>query len=970
MAEAVVSFGVEKLWELLSRESERLTGTDEQVAGLKRQLGRLQSLLKDAYAKKHESERVSNFLENVKDIVYDAEDIIESFLLKEFGGKEKAIKKRVKRLACFLVDRRKFALDIEAITKRISEEIEGMQSFGLQQIINGGPSLPLQDREREIRQTFSKSSENDLVGVEQSVEELVSHLVGNDSIQVVSISGMGGIGKTTLARQVFHHDTVRRGFDGFAWVCVSQQFTRKYVWLRILQDLRPHDEDIMKMDEHTLQGEVFGLLETGRYLVVLDDVWKEEDWDRIKPVFPQKRGWRMLLTSRNEGIGLHADPTSFAFKPRTLIPQESWKLFERILFPWRVQNGSMIDEEKEVMGKEMITFCGGLPLAIKVLGGLLAKKHTVAEWKRVHDNIGAQIVGKSGLNYNNPSSVFRVLSLSYEDLPMKLKHCFLYLAHFPEDYKIEVKTMFNYWAAEGIITSLYDGSSTIQDSGEGYLEELARRNMVIVEESYLSSRMERCQMHDMMREVCLSKAKEESFLQLVKVPTSTFTINAESPCRSRRLVVHSGDALDMLGHKNNLKARSVLFFGAEDNCWKLPCFGNLPLLRVLDLSYVQFKGGKLPPSIGEIVHLRFLSLYEANVSHLPSSLRNLKLLLCLNLSVADMLHLVHVPNVLKETQELRYLLLPRSMHDKTKLELGGLVNLESLTNFSTKHSSVTDLLRMTKLRALSVRFTGGCTFQTLSSSLHKLRNLETLSVHDRQKTRAADNHGGGDIVLDFIHLKDLTLSMHMPRFLDQYRFPPHLAHIWLIGCRMEEDPTPILEKLLHLKSADTYNQTGCYNLRCGGFVQTSKKILVGGAITQTSISGGTQVELTIRIWKDQKLGSWWLGIIMGHGSLEPVGYWPALLFTLQTDFAEKVEWGGEIVNGHSLGRNTSTQMGSGCLSCGIGKAAYMSNLQIALSEKNFEPVEDLALAATSPDYRAKKLNNTFFYYGGPEQILC
>lgn len=293
MAEAVVSFGVEKLWELLSRESERLTGIDEQVAGLKRQLGRLQSLLKDAYAKKQESERVRNFLENVKDIVYDAEDMIESFLLKEFREKEEGIKKRVKRLGCFLLDRRKFAFDIEATAKRISEEIEGMQSFGLQQIINGGPSLPLQDREREqreIRQTFSKSSENDLVGVEQSVEEMVSHLVGNDSIQVVSISGMGGIGKTTLARQVFHHDTVRRRFDGFAWVCVSQQFTRKYVWQRILQDLRPRDEDIMKMDEHTLQGEVFGLLETGRYLVVLDDVWKEEDWDLIKPVLPRKRG--------------------------------------------------------------------------------------------------------------------------------------------------------------------------------------------------------------------------------------------------------------------------------------------------------------------------------------------------------------------------------------------------------------------------------------------------------------------------------------------------------------------------------------------------------------------------------------------------------------------------------------------------------------------------------------------------------
>jgi len=257
MAEAVVSFGVEKLWELLSRESARLNGIDEQVDGLKRQLGRLQSLLKDADAKKNETERVRNFLEDVKDIVYDADDIIESFLLNELRGKEKGIKK---------------------------------QSLGIQHIADGGGrSLSLQERQREIRQTFSRNSESDLVGLDQSVEELVDHLVENDSVQVVSVSGMGGIGKTTLARQVFHHDIVRRHFDGFSWVCVSQQFTRKDVWQRILQDLRPYDEGIIQMDEYTLQGELFELLESGRYLLVLDDVWKEEDWDRIKAVFPHKR---------------------------------------------------------------------------------------------------------------------------------------------------------------------------------------------------------------------------------------------------------------------------------------------------------------------------------------------------------------------------------------------------------------------------------------------------------------------------------------------------------------------------------------------------------------------------------------------------------------------------------------------------------------------------------------------------------
>jgi len=178
--------------------------------------------------------------------------------------------------------------------------IGGMKSLGIQEIIDGASSMSLQERQREqkeIRQTFANSSESDLVGVEQSVEALAGHLVENDNIQVVSISGMGGIGKTTLARQVFHHDMVQRHFDGFAWVFVSQQFTQKHVWQRIWQELQPQNGDISHMDEHILQGKLFKLLETGRYLVVLDDVWKEEDWDRIKAVFPRKRGellWSIL----------------------------------------------------------------------------------------------------------------------------------------------------------------------------------------------------------------------------------------------------------------------------------------------------------------------------------------------------------------------------------------------------------------------------------------------------------------------------------------------------------------------------------------------------------------------------------------------------------------------------------------------------------------------------------------------------
>ncbi|KAL1198810.1 Disease resistance protein RPP8 [Cardamine amara subsp. amara] len=798
IAEGVVSFAVEKLWDLLSKESDRLHGIDDQLEGLKRQLRMLQSLLKDAETKKHGNETLRNFIQDVKDIVYDAEDIIESFLLKQFKGKEKGIKKHLRRLSCFITDRRKFALDIEGITKKISEVIGGMQNLGIRQIIDSGGSRSLQERQRkqrEIREEYANKSENDLVGMEQSIEELVGQLVENDNIQVVSISGMGGMGKSTLARKVFHHDSVRRRFDGFAWIYVSQQFTQENVWQRILQELQPHDGEILKMDKYALQSKLFQLLKTGRYLVVLDDVWEKEDWDRMKAVFPSERGWKMLLTSRNEGVGLHADPTCFPFRPRTLTPEQSWKLCERNAFPRTDETELRLDEEMEAIGKKMVTYCGGLPLAVKVLGGLLAEKPTFPEWKRVYDNFGAQIPGKSVLHENNLDSVNRILSLSYEYLPLHLKNCFLYLAHFPQYLNITKYLLFKYWVAEGIITSFYDG--------EYYFGELVRRNMVIVEENYSSFRFEYFKMHDMMREVCLSKAKEENFLEIIKIPTSTSTFNAQSRSRSRRLAVHGGEnnLHHILGHKNNKKVRSLLVLGFEESFWKHSAsdLRSLPMLRVLELDKVQFEGGKLPSSIGELIHLRYLSLYMAGVSHLPSSLRNLKLLLFLNLHVVSE-EPVHVPNVLKEMLELRYLSLPLLMDDKTELELGDLVNLESLWYFSTQHSSVTDLDRMTKLRILSVSLTGSCTIETLSSSLRKLRNLETLDLTDLFRSGA---DSVGEFVLDLIHLKDMILLlMRMPRFPDQFRFPPHLAHIVLGECLMEEDPMPILEKLLHLKSVE------------------------------------------------------------------------------------------------------------------------------------------------------------------------
>ncbi|KAG2298074.1 hypothetical protein Bca4012_009284 [Brassica carinata] len=835
MAETLLSFGVQKLWELLARESDRFKEVDEQLTELKSDINLLRSFLKDVDAKKHASAVVRNCVEEIKEIVFDAEDVIETFLLKKELGRTSGIRKRMRRLAFTIADRRELVSQMEGISKRISKVIRDMQSFGVQQMIvdGSGYSETIQERQREMRHTFPSDNESDLVGLEEKVKKLVGYLVEEESVQVVSICGMGGIGKTTLARQVFSHEMVKKHFDGVVWVCVSQQFTRKYVWQTIFQRFcSNHDEHRgSDMTEYELQDKLFRLLETSKPLIILDDMWREEDWDNIKHVFPPTKGWKILFTSRNENVALRADPDCLTFKLKCLTPKESWTLFRRIAFPRKNTSEFKVDVDMLEMGKKMIKHCGGLPLAIKVLGGLLAAQHTLSEWKRVYENIGSHLAGRTSFNDGYCTSVHNVLSLSFEELPIFLKHYFLYLAHFPKDYQISVENLSYYWAAEGIPRQSYSDGATTEEVAEGYIAELVKRNMVISERDASTSRFETCHLHDMMREVCLLKIEEENFLQIVHGSSSI--ANSKSHHKSRRLAVHQPDeTFSMEKEVNSPSLRSLLFIWGSN--WKVSSglfFDRLQLMRVLDLSRAHFEGGKIPSSIGKLIHLRYLSLYKAHVSRLPSSMRNLKQLVYLNLCLYARYPL-YVPNIFKGMQELRYLSLPSGrMHDKTKLELGSLINLETLKFFSTKHSSVMDLHCMTRLRNLLMIFNEeGCTMETLSSSLSKLRHLESLSIdynHFKVCTPKNDEKG---FVLDCVHLKKLELCIYMPGLPDEKHLPSYLTTISLTGCCLKEDPMLILEKLSHLKEVDL-GKRSFFGKRMvcsrGGFPQLQMLLFLG-----------------------------------------------------------------------------------------------------------------------------------------------
>lgn len=318
--------------------------------------------------------------------------------------------------------------------------------------------------------------------------------------------------------------------------------------------------------------------------------------------------------------------------------------------------------------QQMLKHCGGLPLAVKTLGGLLATKRTASEWRKVHNKIRSHIAGETGEHGSiGGNLIFNVISLSYEDLPSHLKHCFLYLAHFPEDHEIQTETLFNYWVAEGIVM-VSSEESAIVDVAEDYLEELVKRSMVLVgKRNIVTSRIESCRLHDVVREVCLFKAKEESFMQVFNAQSSV--LDATS---TRRVAVHLVDddenepVIFQQRKIQNLKARALLYITRDFHPWILSTrsFRGLESLRVLDLFGAQLRRRKLPKSIGKLIHL---SLKETNLYVLPSSLGNLELLVYLDLEIYETM--VHIPNVLKKMKKLRYLMLPDELSDKTKLRV-------------------------------------------------------------------------------------------------------------------------------------------------------------------------------------------------------------------------------------------------------------------------------------------------------------
>ncbi|KAL3505906.1 hypothetical protein ACH5RR_031288 [Cinchona calisaya] len=597
------------------------------------------------------------------------------------------------------------------------------------------------------------------IGLDDQQEKIVYQLIQRVSKKrdVVSIVGMPGIGKTTLAEVVYNDPRVTHHFHIRAWCRVSQVHDPKQLLLDILGHMIDLCQDVSKMSEHDLRVKLHQQLRGRTYLIVVDDIWNTRVWDDLGRVFPDdETGSMVLITTRHHDVASQIRPNGDAHQLCLLSDAESWKLLQMKAF----QEECCPKELLEV-GKKIAKNCQGLPLALVTIAGLLQRNREEDWWEKIAKNINAH------MKYND------ILGLSYEYLPNYLKACYLYFGTFVGGKDIPVQRLVWLWIAEGLVqkTEL----ESLEDVAEHYLMDLIGRSLVMVAKRRANGGVKECRVHDMLREFCRSKAEEQNFSLLLTrndEPYASFDrlddvadFDFYSPSSSIAYEVHRLCICTKRKHFVKSRpfspcTRSLLFYATSEKHPTLTCdisfiSHNFKLLKVLDLECINL-GNSFPSGLVSLVLLRYLAIC-GEIDSVPSTIANLW---HLNTFVVKGLNVkVRLPGSIWKMASLRHIhITDRANFDMPEHELGGSSQLHNLVRLSLlcfSYAEDTDkiLRRMPNLRKLTCIF-----FEPLDYSgnqyprLDFLAQLESVRLHHIGRAREI---GGFNFPSN---LKILTLS--------------------------------------------------------------------------------------------------------------------------------------------------------------------------------------------------------------------
>jgi len=789
---------VGKATDTLVQSVTRMWGVDEDRHRLERHLEYVQSMLVDAEAKSETNHAVWTWMKELKAAAYQADDVLDNFqyeALRREAESGRSLARKV--LSNFtsknrLVFRYKASRDLKKVLDKINKLVVEMNMFGLV-VLKEAPTQAL------YRQTHSALQESkDIFGRNDDKEVVVNLLLDQQDqqdVQVLPVIGMGGVGKTTLAKMVYNSHRIQKHFELKMWHCVSENFEAIPLVRSIIElatDSRCDLPDTIELLQRRLQ-ETIG---RKRFLLILDDVWNEDkhQWeDDLKPLLCSSiggSGSMIVVTSRSRQVALIMGTLS-SHELVCLSEDDSWELFSKKAF----SNGVQEQAELVTIGRRIVNKCKGLPLALKTMGGLMSSKKQIQEWVAIADgNFSDTTEGKD--------EVLPILKLSYKQLSSEMKQCFAFCAVFPKDYVMEKDMLIQLWMANGYIHE--EGNMDLAKKGEFVFNELAKRSFLqdvnvkeIFGHGYYSAIG--CKMHDLMHDLAKDVTDECAF--------ATEFIGKKVSMKDgvRHMQVSSNDMNKTNGFLKPISSLRTLLTHSMSE--------DLMGIKLMSLRALQYKWASvIHKQLINTIHLRYLDISWSNIIRLPDSICLLYNLQSLRLNNCHDLQYLPEGMVTSLRKLIHICLFGCDKLERMPPKIGLLHNLHTLTKFIVGTGDGFGIEELKDLRHLGNRLELYNLRDVKSGSkanLHEKQNLselllcwggnqfynptdvdasneeqvlESLATHPQAELKYLEVHGYGGLAIPqwmkdsrlFPRLRKLIIS-HCPRCVD-------LPIVWSLPC--------------------------------------------------------------------------------------------------------------------------------------------------------------------------------------------